>query len=63
MIPSIGIMVGAYIITRMVRLLIDKEDTGFVTTILSAITILVTLYCLYVLLFQQEGISEMQWLP
>ena len=40
MIPAIGFMVGAYIITRMVSLIADKKETGIVTTIFAGITIL-----------------------
>lgn len=47
MIPAIALMIGAYITTRMVSLIFDKKDTGIVTTILAAGTILVTLYSLY----------------
>jgi len=50
MIPAIGLMIAAYIITRMLNLLIDREKISIVTTIFAAITILVSIYCIYVLL-------------
>lgn len=42
MIPAIGIMIGFYIITRMIELLAHK-DRGVGTKIMAGITILVTL--------------------
>jgi len=50
MIPAIALMVGAYIITRMVIVITDKEETGIVSTILAGITIMVSLYCIYVII-------------
>jgi len=47
MIPLLSIMIGIYIITHMLHLLIDKEKISTITTILAALTILVTLYCVY----------------
>lgn len=43
-------MVAAYIITRMVIVITDKEKTGIVSTILAGITIMVSLYCIYVII-------------
>lgn len=63
MIPAIGFMVGAYIITRMVSLIADKKETGIVTTIFAGITILVTIYCIYLLLTSGTDLSNIQWLP
>jgi glycopeptide antibiotics resistance protein len=42
MIPAIGIMVGAYIITRMMEILAKAESKN-VTKVFSVVTILVTL--------------------
>jgi hypothetical protein len=50
MIPLIGLMVGAYIITRMLHLIIDKEKLSPVTLIFATCTILITLYVIYSLL-------------
>jgi len=47
MIPAIALMVGAYIITRMVAIIADKEETSILSTIFAAITILISLYCIY----------------
>ena len=51
MIPDIGLMVGAYIVTRMLRLLVKTEpkENG-VVVFFAAVTILVTVICLYDLL-------------
>ena len=50
MIPAIGFMIAAYIITRMLSLLIDKsKDTSGLTKVFAAITILVSLYAVSVL--------------
>jgi len=42
MIPSIGLMIGAYIITRMVELLIgsDKKTTRFLSIVTLGVTVL-----------------------
>lgn len=58
MIPAIALMVGAYIITRMISLLADKKETGILTTIFSAITIFITLYCIYTVLKSGAEISK-----
>jgi len=64
MIQAIGLMVGAYIITRMLNLLIDRENLSIVTTIFAAITILVSIYCIYVLLTSGFEASELlRYLP
>ena len=51
MIPAIGFMVGFYIITRMLSLLIKRPDGSEspITNIFAGITILVALFGLYVL--------------
>ena len=49
MIPTIGIMVGLYVITRMLDFIIPKKDgnTSGVVQIFAIITILFTLYAIY----------------
>jgi len=59
MVPAIALMVGAYIITRMVIVITDKEETGVVSTILAGITILISLYCIYVILSSGMEISNL----
>lgn len=59
MIPVIGLMVGFYIITRMLNLLIDKKATSIITTIFAGITILVSIYCIYVLLTSGFDTSDL----
>lgn len=59
MIPAIGFMVGAYIITRMFNLLIDKrKETNIITALCAIITILVTLYAIFVLVTNSAVISS-----
>lgn len=59
MIQAIGFMLGAYIVTRMVSLIADKKDTGVITTILAGITLLVTLYCFYILFTAGAELSSL----
>ena len=52
MIPAIGLLIGAYVVTRMVSFLTrkgDREDSG-VVKILALITVLVTVFCVFALL-------------
>ncbi len=44
MIPDIGVMIGAYIITRMISFLTRKEQRAesFIVKVLAVITIIVT---------------------
>ncbi|MDN4052520.1 hypothetical protein QPK32_05495 [Massilia sp. YIM B02763] len=46
MIPAIGLMIGAYIITRMLDLLagVDKKPA---VKLFGVLTILVTMFCVY----------------
>jgi hypothetical protein len=55
MIPFIGLMIGAYIITRMVETIINKETHGAVA-ICAFITIIIVLFCLAGLLFSNVKI-------
>ena len=47
MLTYLSIMIGMYIITRMIYLLVDKEKLSIVTTLFAAATILATLYCVF----------------
>jgi len=47
MIPAIALMIGAYIITNMVSMLADREETGPLTKIFAVVTILITILCIY----------------
>ncbi len=49
MIPDIGLMIGAYIITRMVEMMSGTQGGGF-AKFLGGVTILVTIICLISLL-------------
>lgn len=64
MIPAIGIMVGFYIITRMLdEILIGKKDgkSSSVVQILAALTVLAALYGLYALVTTGFDTSGLQW--
>lgn len=50
MIPAIGLMVGAYIFTRMVDML-GRSDVSVIAKIFSVLTILVVLFGCFVLIF------------
>ncbi len=53
MIPDIGLMVGAYIVTRMVEIMAGESKVGkSVTRILAALTVLVAVVCLADLLLR-----------
>lgn len=51
MIPAIGYMIGFYIITRMLSLILRKNDVkeSAVTIVFAAITIVVAIFGLYIL--------------
>jgi len=61
MIPTIGIMVGLYIITRMLSLLLKNKDgkESIVTGVFAGITILVTLYSIYSLYTSGIDLSQL----
>lgn len=50
MIPAIGIMIGAYIFTRMAELL-DSKEAGVIVKIFAFITLLVSVVGTLVLMF------------
>lgn len=60
MIPAIGYMIGFYIITRMVEMLgrSGERRVNIISTILAAITILVTIFCLFVLFSTETSASK-----
>jgi hypothetical protein len=52
MIPAIGLMIGAYICTRMFEVLVEGSKLGdVITRILALFTIVITVGCVLVLLF------------
>lgn len=55
MIPTIGIMIGAYIFTRMAELLGSKE-AGIVVKIFAVITLLVAVVGTLVLMFSGSSL-------
>ena len=64
MIPAIGIMVGFYIITRMLDdILVGKKEgkSSSVVQILAAFTVLAALYGLYTLVTTGFDASSLQW--
>jgi hypothetical protein len=59
MIPIFGIMIGAYIITRMLDLVIDKaKATSPVVMIAALITILVAIYVIVSLITSGPGLMR-----
>lgn len=59
MIPLIGLMVGAYIITKMLSLVIDKpKETNIVTVVFAIATILISLYVIYSLLTSGSELAQ-----
>jgi len=56
MIPDIGLMVGAYVVTRMVSFLTRKGDRAesVVVKVLAVITVLVTVICVADLLMRGQ---------
>jgi len=60
MIAAIGIMISFYIITRMLNLIIEKrKETGFVTLLFSILTILVSIYAIYVMISGSADIEKL----
>jgi hypothetical protein len=61
MIPTIGIMVGLYIITRMLSLLLKNKEgkESIVTGVFAGITILFTLYSIYSLFTSGVDLSQL----
>jgi hypothetical protein len=60
MVPLIGFMIGAYIITRMIEILLNKQTHGAVAAC-AAVTILVVLFCILSLLL--SGNLPLQNIP
>jgi len=56
MIPAIGLMIAAYIVTRMIHLFMLEQS--ILIKILSVITILVAVICAYELLASGSNISD-----
>lgn len=65
MIPSIGYMIGCYVLTRMLSLIIGKREgkESPVTIIFAAITIIVALYGMYVIFNSELDISGLNFIP
>lgn len=60
MIPLIGLMIGTYIITRMIETIINKETQGLVA-ICAFLTIGIVLFCLAGLFF--NGLDKSLGMP
>ncbi len=60
MIPAIGYMIGFYIITRMIEMLARSGERRInaVAAVFAAITILVTIFCLFVLFSTETSASR-----
>ncbi len=59
MLPLLSIMVGLYIITRMLHLILDKKELSIVTTVFAGITMLATVYCVYQIVQTGAGIASL----
>lgn len=60
MIPAIGLMMGAYIFTRMFEVLVKGSNLGDVLTrILAVLTMVITAICVLVLLLSGATIPSM----
>ena len=61
MIPDIGLMVGAYIFTRMVSVLTRKGDReeSVLVRVFAGITVLVTVICIWDLLMSGQTIPKL----
>lgn len=59
MIPTIGIMVALYIITKMLRLIIDKrKETSIITLLFAALTLLISIYSIISLASSAAEIAQ-----
>ena len=57
MIPIIGLMIGAYIFTRMAELL-GRSEAGIVVRIFAALTLLISLVGMFILLLSGASIPS-----
>jgi hypothetical protein len=58
MIIDIGLMMGAYIVTRMLQAMIKRESDAYaVVQVFAVITILVTIFCCFDLVMHSGQIS------
>lgn len=60
MIQAIGLMIGVYVITRMVSFLTRKEERAesIVVKILAVITMIVTVICIFALMQSGQSIPR-----
>ena len=63
MIPAIGYMIGCYIITRMLSLILGKKDgkESPVVIIFAAITVVVAILAIYVLFTQEISLANLNY--
>ncbi len=63
MIPSIGLMVGLYIITRCLSFILrtDERKENTLVIILSGITIIVTIFVIIDLFSRSASLSNLNW--
>ena len=60
MIPAIGYMIGFYIITRMLTILAPKDKTERpIVVVMSVITVLVVIFCLFLITSSELRISDL----
>lgn len=59
MIPTIGILIALYIITRMLQLIIDEtKKTSIVTLLFAGITLFAAIYTIYSLITSGSQLSK-----
>jgi hypothetical protein len=58
MIALIALMIGAYIITKMLHMILDEEKVSVVTWIFAGGTIVITLYVLYSLFIKGIDLTK-----
>ena len=61
MIPAIGYMVGFYILTRMLSVIIGKKNgrESPIVIVFAAITVLVAIFAMYVLFTQELNLANL----
>jgi len=61
MIPAIGYMVGFYILTRMLSVILGKKNgkESSVVIIFAAVTVLVALFAMYILFTQEINLANL----
>lgn len=61
MVAGIGLMIGAYILTKMWMVLCDchKQKHGIMTVVFAGITAIIAVFCMYNILVMSEQINKL----